>query len=84
MTMRLEQIEEMKIPVGTPIEITVNHFNGSGYSRKPIKKLVYFGGAIRREGFGEVLRLRKQPEKTEYQYYTLDRVEEIKVLKYQD
>ena len=84
MTITLEQIKEMKIPVGTPIELTVNHFNGPVYSRKPVKRLVYFDGAIRREGFGEVLRLRKQPEETEYQYERLERIEEIKVLKYQE
>ena len=90
--MTLEQIEEMRIPVGTPIELTVNYFNGSGYSRKMVKKLVYFGGVVKRDGSEEALRTRRYPEKTDYGYYLLNRdygyyllnrIEEIKILKYQ-
>jgi len=79
MAITLEQIEEMKIPVGAPIELVVNLFNGPGYTRKPALKLTYFGGVVRDE-----FRIMRDPKKTQYQYYNLDKVEQVRVLEYRD
>ena len=88
MTITLEQIEEMKIPVGTPIELTILYHNGPKYTEKLRKRLAYFGGlgkskvSIAEE---DILRCKKDPQNIGYhQVYHFEKIDEIKVLEYQD
>ena len=95
MTITLEQIKEMKIPVGTPIELTF-------YGRS-LKRLVYFDGikkikgSIIRPGVNRCLSISpgeneclsikngigKERDPGKCLYYPSE-IEQIKVLEYQE
>lgn len=86
--MTLEQIKGMEIPVGTPIELTIKFYNGSGYSEKLRKRLTYFDGIGKsRVSIAEedILKCKKDPQdKFGRRVYHFDRIEGIKILEYKD